>query len=285
MLKELKIRIGHVAISFEGEMLNTGNQAPAAYRPFIWQGSPDVSLHLHRGCFDKAPGEKIFECPPIWSLYRQNGLSVIEIFHDLPGLERTLVLSRELEKAALYFQGNAAGSLDPFFGPTMELLMVHYLALGRGTIVHGCAVAKEGTGVLFVGESGAGKSTLAGLWDQEKQAEVLSDDRTIIRKRGNDFWIYGTPWHGEGKFASPSAARLEHIFFLRHGLENSARRIEGIDSVSRLVACSFPPHWDAEGMAFTLDLFNELVAQVPCRELTFRPDRSAIDLVNLTLSR
>jgi serine kinase of HPr protein (carbohydrate metabolism regulator) len=95
----------------------------------------------------------------------------------------------------------------------MELLMVNYLAQERGVIIHGCGIEKNGKGILFVGESGAGKSTLAKLWDQEDGVDVLSDDRIIVRKKGEQFWMYGTPWHGDAKFASPETVRLERILF------------------------------------------------------------------------
>jgi hypothetical protein len=32
-------------------------------------------------------------------------------------------------------------------------------------------------------------------------------------------------------------------------------------------------------MAFTLEMLTDLTTQVPCQELTFRPDRSIIDFV------
>ena len=161
----------------------------------------------------------------------------------------------------------------------MELLMVNYLAQGRGVIIHSCGIASKGRGILFVGESMAGKSTLAKMWDQENGFDVLSDDRTIVRKRGHQFWMYGTPWHGDAKFGSPRGVRLERIFFLRHGQKNSIKEIKGIDPVSQLLTCSFPPYWDPRGMAFTLEIFTDLTDDIPCQSLSFRPERSAIDHV------
>jgi hypothetical protein len=69
------------------------------------------------------------------------------------------------------------------------------------------------------------------------------------------------------------------VFFLRQGRENSIKEIKGIDSVSRLITCGFLPHWDPQGMAFSVDLFTDLATHVPCSEFTFKPDRSAIEFV------
>ena len=279
MSGNLQITIGEVSISIEGDVQRGDEEIVPAYRPFIGPGKTDITLRLHQGLPDTLIGDKAFDCPPIWSLYRENGTSVIKIYHQFSGLERTLVLPCALEKADLYFADKSGRLLDPFYGPTMELLMVNYLAQGRGVIIHSCGIAMNGRGILFVGESGAGKSTLATMWDQEDGVEVLSDDRTIVRKNGHHFWIYGTPWHGDARLASPRGVRLERIFFLRHGQENSIKEIEGIDPVSQLLTSSFPPYWDPQGMAFTLEVFTDLTARVPCQELAFRPEKSAIDHV------
>jgi hypothetical protein len=117
------------------------------------------------------------------------------------------------------------------------------------------------------------------MWDQEDGVDVLSDDRIIVRKKRRHFWMYGMPWHGDARLASPRGVRLERIFFIRHGQNNSIKEINGIDPVSQLLTSSFPPYWDPRGMAFTLEVFTDLTARVPCQELAFKPEKSAIDLV------
>jgi len=276
MSKDLTIRIGDVGISIEGEV--SGKIAPA-YLPFICQGKTDISLRLHLGIPDVAVGEKVFESPPIWTLYRKNGNSLIRLFPEMGDLQRTLLLPHHLKQANLYFADDCIRFIDPFFGPTIELLLIHYLAQGLGVTLHACGIVIEDRGILFLGESGAGKSTLARMWDQENGVDILSDDRVIVRKQGCEFRVYGTPWHGEAAFGSPREARLERIFFLKHGQENSVKDMKGIDPVSHLLTCSFPPLWDSQGMEFVLEFFSQVTAQVPCQELSFRPEKSALALV------
>lgn len=279
MSKNLDLRIADLSISIEGDISVDEWEIPSAYEPFIQPGKTDIHLRLHRKGLNAPLGKKTFDCPPIWTLYRQNGTSIIKIQHELPDLVRTLVLAPPFEKADLYFTEKSPRFLDPFFGPTMELLMVHTLAEGKGAIIHACGISLNGRGVLFVGESGAGKSTLAKMWDQEPGVAVLSDDRNIVRKKGNQFWMHGTPWHGEAKFASAESVILEKIFFLRHGKENAINEIKGSHPVSLFLTTSFPPYWDSDGMVFTLEMLTDLTTQVPCQELTFKPDRSILDFV------
>ena len=94
----------------------------------------------------------------------------------------------------------------------MELLMINYLARGHGVIIHACGIDNNGIGMLFAGESGAGKSTLANLWNQEAGVAVLSDDRTLVRQIDGEWWLFGTPWHGEAKFGSRRGIKLEKSF-------------------------------------------------------------------------
>jgi hypothetical protein len=269
------ICIGDITLSITADVKENLNIDPA-YLPFTSSDKPDIQLRVHQGNFENPGSDKAFDCPPIWTLYRKGDTNILEIFPDMTGAHGTLVFESGFKNAELYM-GNLPGG--PFYGPIMELLMVNYLAQGHGLILHACGVVHKDQGILFVGESGAGKTTMARLWAQEQGVDVLSDDRTIVRKKGNGFRMYGTPWHGEGKFGSPGSAKVEKIFFLSHREENALRNMRSIDAASRLLICSFPPYWDPEGMAFTLELISELTEQVSCQDLSFRPDRSVIQFL------
>jgi hypothetical protein len=190
-----------------------------------------------------------------------------------------LVHPVQFKRADLYFTEPGGQFVDPFFGPTMELLMINYLAQGYGVIIHACGIELNSTGLLFTGESGAGKSTLANLWNRENGITVLSDDRTLVRYVDGEFRMYGTPWHGETKFGSPRGVKLEKIFFLRHSQKNAIQPLSRIESVLQMLQCSFPPYWDAAGMEFTLALFEKLSNQIDCCALSFWPDESAIEFI------
>ena len=279
MIENPKFTIGESTISIKDSSQRVGYDIPPAYHPFIGSGKSDISLRLHPAEFAPAAETKVFESPPIWSLYRKNGASILRLFEQMPGYGRTLVLPRNAEKTDLYFDDPHGRFTTPFYGPTMELLMVHYLAAGRGIIIHGCGIRRGKKGILFAGESGAGKTTMARIWSRQTDAEILSDDRTIVRKKDGHFWIYGTPWHGEGKFGSPGSVKLDRVFFIKHGEKNSIKSRNNVFSVTQFLNCSFPPLWDAKAMNYSMELFSDLAESVPCRELSFKPDRSVIDFI------
>lgn len=85
--KDLTLRIGDISISIEGAREKIAFELTPSYRSFIRPGKADIRLHLHRGLPETPLGQKVFECPPIWRLYRQKDKSMIEIFHHLSDLE------------------------------------------------------------------------------------------------------------------------------------------------------------------------------------------------------
>jgi hypothetical protein len=273
------LKMGDVSISITaGPSIKSWKTSPA-YLPFISIDEPDIRLNLMRGTPQNGDAQKFFGSYPIWDLYRANGNSIIKFYDDMPGLSRSLVFENHLKEADLYFPNSTDQFIHPFYGPVLELLMINYLARKRGTIIHSCGIKYRDKGILFVGESGAGKSTLTRLWNPADDVVILSDDRTIIRKKDGDYWIYGTPWHGEAQFGSPLSVRLDRIYFIQHGAANLARQMSGAEPVQNLLTCSFPPYWDTEGMEFTMDFFSDLTASVQCQELLFKPDGDVVDYV------
>ncbi len=170
--------------------------------------------------------------------------------------------------------------MNLFFVPTMELLMINYLAQGQGVTIHACGIEHNGNGLLFTGKFGGGKSTLAQLWNEAAVRQLLSDDHSIIRQKNGQFWMHGTPWHGVAKFGSPGGVKLGHCFFLRLGKTNTLEKLGATRAVRNLLTCCFPPFWDAKGMAFTLDIFSQMVNAISCHELRFVPDGRMIEMIN-----
>jgi hypothetical protein len=277
---QLNIAIGDITVGIKLEGRQHELKIPPAYRPFfVRNAKADLHLELHSRFPDLRFGPKIFDSVPVWSLYRCGDDSAIKINCSCPETERLLILPPKDGPADLYFRGADAEFFDPFFGPTLELLMITHLARGKGAVIHACGIDDNGTGMLFAGESGAGKSTLANLWNQTVGADVLSDDRTLVREIEGEIWMFGTPWHGEAKFGMARGVRLEKIFFLRHGQKNRTQSLSAAGSVQKMLQCSFPPFWDAAGMEYTIGFFVQLATRLPCYELTVVPDKRVIEFL------
>jgi hypothetical protein len=166
-----------------------------------------------------------------------------------------------------------------------ELMAIQLLGSKRGVMFHSCGIKTiQNNGLLFTGISGSGKSSTARLWQELGRGVLLGDERVAVRKRGKQFWLISTAWHGKGQLIGPGEIPLDHLFVLHHALVNQATRLKPSDAVSELMTRSFLPFWDRAGMEFTLEFLDDLCSTVPCYDLGFTPDKSAVDFVECLIS-
>jgi hypothetical protein len=167
----------------------------------------------------------------------------------------------------------------PFVHPVDGVIFINLLPSCRGLLLHACGVDDNGRGFVFPGRSGDGKSTTARLWQGEGGVKVLSDERIILREIGTGLYACGTPWHGEVSVRDPGKVEIERLFFLEHAGRNHARPLSAMDAASKLFVRCLPTFWDKEGMELTLLLIDGIVRKIPCYELGFVPDKSAVGFV------
>ena len=269
--------IGRTSIAIQSPLSEPAIAIPEAFKAFVTTAPPDIQIHLKLGRVNLAGMELVFESPPIWTLFRHQNRKVFSIFNQLPQCAHTFSFGQGPATPEIHFPAEFKAPVDPYCGPALELLTIEHLATGAGCLLHGCGIRLADQGLLFAGQSGAGKSTMLQLFSGEKDARILSDDRTIAEHLGDEIHIFGTPWHGKARGGLPESAKLAGIFFLKHGRSNAMRRIGTTTVVRNLLTCSFPPLWDARGMAATLEFFYTIGRQTPCYVLEFVPDRRVVD--------
>jgi hypothetical protein len=103
---------------------------------------------------------------------------------------------------------------NPLRYPLDQILMTYLLSQRGGVLLHSAGILCNGKIWLLAGKSRAGKSTSANLLKGLDGVELVSDDRIIVRKIGDGFVGYGTPWPGEAKIAANKKAPLAGILFL-----------------------------------------------------------------------
>jgi len=229
--------------------------------------------------------KKIFDSGGVWQLYREEDLLSFYLsspkFGSRPYARATF--SQDFTQGVVSLRRDCFDPSVPHYPleyPLDELLLTNWLALGRGVEVHACGlVDSDGAGYLFAGYSGAGKTTTARLWSNENGVSVLSDDRIILRKIGDAFWMHGTPWHGDEPLASPDRALLRRGFFLHHATKNAAVAVTGAQAVMELFARSFPPFYHPRALDFTLSLLTDITETVPFMNLGCVPDDKLPDFV------
>ena len=282
--KEFTIAIAGIGVSFLFDQDLSALSIRQRENAFLANLVEDLKLQVHQGRSpDTKRKQKIFDSGDTWALYKCNGRYVLQddSLESASSPSTFIVLEPDLRSGEVFILHDASEINpfpDPIGYPLNQVLMILLLSLGKGMLFHACGIDDNGSGYLFLGNSTDGKSTMAGLWS-EKHAKVLNDDRIVVREKDGEFWMYGTPWHGDFREISPEGLVIKKIFFLRHGERNQAILHDGVEAVSMLLTRSFPPLWDKNGMTFTTGLCHHIVNKIPCYALSFTPDTKIVDFV------
>lgn len=145
--------------------------------------------------------------------------------------------------------------------------------------MHSCGLVWNDKGLLFVGHSEAGKSTTSRML-QQHGAEILCDDRIIIRKKADGFRIYGTWSHGDVPNISPQNVPLHALFFLEQSKDNQLIKLDDRkEIVKRLLACLIKPLVTADWWEKELELIAMIAQDVPCYRMLFDKSGTIVDSI------
>lgn len=241
-------------------------------------GEDTIAIHHHFFLPDLEGwdlGREVYRRPP-WAIYQAaDAWTYLGVLADgNRDLHRVALFNRDHTRGEIYSPGEESfregrlHSLTLF--PSDQILLARVLADREGCYLHAAGAILAGRGLLFVGHSEAGKSTMATML--KGQAEILCDDRIVVRKGGDGFDIHGTWSHGDVPDVSAASAPLRAILFLEQAPENRLIPLDdGREVVRRLLACLIRPLVTADWWEKTLTLVGEL-AHVPCYVQRF--DRS-----------
>jgi hypothetical protein len=227
----------------------------------------------------------LFESGGLWSLFAENGGYRLNFLRSFPGETpyKSAWFDRNFRRGELSLSRhffNTEQAVYPLEYPLDEVLMIHHLASGKGLEVHALGVVDDcGEGHLFLGHSGAGKSTSARLWQAKKNIRILSDDRIILRRSGNQVWMHGTPWHGDAGIASPESALLTHIYVLEQWPGNELVDMPRSVAAAEIFARSFVPRHCPDALNFALHFAEQLAGEFPCHIFRFLPQQSAVEVI------
>jgi hypothetical protein len=201
-------------------------------------------------------------------------------------IHRAVVFNQDHTRARIYndqetsFKKGGLAALTLF--PTDQILLARILADKEGCYLHSCGVNFNGQGLLFAGHSEAGKSTMATML--KGKAEILCDDRIIIRRISQGFKIYGTWSHGTVPDISAGSAPLKAIIFLEKSGVNELIALEDKKEITRkILACLIRPFVNVDWWEKTLLLADKLVQTVPCYLLKFDKSGKVVDLLKKKL--
>ena len=221
--------------------------------------------------------QKIFDTRESWALYN-DGRRLWAVYHPPRYASPFWVAGFDCRASRVdYFGAGSCESSHPVGYPLDQLLLMYFLARRKGILTHAAGLVLKRKAFIFAGASGAGKSTLSELLVRAKIGEMLSDERMIVRQIAGRMITFGTPWAGTAGIARAGNAPLAAIFFLKHGESNRIEKLAVAAAADRLLPLASIPWYDPETAMPIIAFAKRIMAKVPAYEMSFTPDRSAID--------
>ncbi|MBQ3000266.1 MAG: hypothetical protein IJD63_00800 [Oscillospiraceae bacterium] len=169
----------------------------------------------------------------------------------------------------------------PHFG---DLDMAEYMTTGSlfavemlrfyGFQLHASAVMLQGKAYLFSAPSGTGKSTHTEKWCRLFGAQVLNDDKPVLRRVDGVWTVYGTPWSGKNDLSCPVGVPLGGVAYLSRGEVNAIYPMAATKAVPAILSqcMQFSHKGCAERQ---LELVDLLLRETPIWQLFCRNDDEA----------
>jgi hypothetical protein len=160
------------------------------------------------------------------------------------------------------------------------LRIAHTLMLAKqgGFLLHSASAIRNGKAFLFAGVSGAGKTTISRLAPPD--ATLLTDEISYVRKIGDGYVAFGTPFTGElAKLGENTSAPLAALYLLAQGPENRIEPVAVADAGRGLLANMLFFAKDQEMVHWAFQAACEFVRRVPVYKLTFVPDARVWEMI------
>lgn len=155
----------------------------------------------------------------------------------------------------------------------MRAVFTHFKCL----FLHASQVSINETGIVFSAPSGVGKTTQAKLWKRYMGADIVCNDRTLMRKKEGVWKTYGYPIDGSEPVRSAAINQLGCIVMLKQGPENRATRLGPGRAVRVLMEQAVLDCWNVQARVDVMELILEMLREIPVYELVCTPDERAVE--------
>jgi hypothetical protein len=176
-------------------------------------------------------------------------------------------------------EGRIRQAASPF-ATDAALRIIHSLILAAegGFLLHAASAIRNGKAFLFAGISGAGKTTISSLAPSD--VVLLSDEISYIRRDGNSYRAYGTPFTGElGRNGENVSAPVEKLFFLLQASCNSEACVGRREAVARLLRNILFFSMENNLVERMFETAIDFASCVPVKNLLFSPQAAIWNLI------
>lgn len=153
-------------------------------------------------------------------------------------------------------------------------------------MLHSSQVVSRGKGIVFAAPSGTGKTTQAGLWHDHRDARIVCNDRTLLRKAGDTWYTYGYFADGSEPVRSTEKNPLAALVLLEQAPESHAVPLGIARAAAGLMPLLLLDSCNGRQFAQAQELLLDLLARHSVFLLRATPDEAAVaELERILLER
>lgn len=242
--------------------------------------SPDVDIAVSWDWDPKLfPKTKMEGRDVLQEYYEENGRRyALSIGNGTEYLAGSVWKKSDFRHIDCYVNKNLCYPLETALGTVMRFLPVRAVFMQYGVLFfHASQIAFQDKGILFTAPSGTGKTTQAKLWQNYRNARMICNDRTLIRRQDETWFTYGYPLDGSEPVRSGEVYPLGCIVVLRQGDRNRAERLRGARAISMLLPQLVLDEWDADIRVRAIELLMSLLEHIPVYLYICTKERDAVD--------
>lgn len=161
----------------------------------------------------------------------------------------------------------------------MRALFLHFGVL----FFHAAQISLHGKGILFTAPSGTGKTTQARLWEKYRGADLVCNDRVLVRCLNGVWQTFGYPLDGSEPVCSNQVNPLGAVILLRQGPVNQVSQPNPSHTLRFLMGQMVMDCWSGPARETHLLRLMSLLEQIPVLQLTCTPDQAAVDVLEQAL--
>jgi len=256
------------------------------YEPFVSENQsskPNVTIECFESAEFIAPAKKemIFEAADenlrYYSIFRIGNDFIFEVFDQQENafIQQIALVNSDFTHWKIYSEKNLDNELVPLLYPLGPIIMQYMTINSDAIMIHASCVFDGKKGRIFAGFSGAGKSTMAKIWAEEGY-QIINDDRLLIRRQGDVFFVYNTPMYYAD---SPKRVPLNSIFLIHQSPVNDIKKISGALAVSKTLAFCIQNNFDSTIIMNNLKFMSDICAKTPVYALGVVPNKKIIDFI------
>lgn len=193
----------------------------------------------------------------------------------------TAVCSQDYSEIVCYLDEKHAPSLCSV-SSLLRLIPIRTILQERETLFfHAAQIAVQGKGILFMGPSSIGKTTQAKLWRTFRSAQIICNDRTLVR----DGQTYGYPVDGSEPVISGETFPLGALVVLEQAPENCIRQLNPREALLRLMLQMVYDRWNHDAMSLATLQILDLIQQYRVYLLSCTPTQDAVTCLEQQLEK